>query len=239
MGSPERPNFLSKLNQLLTNIALPKSKTAKTVSVPLELFLEAKLLASNALEESKAPHPPDFNTLCQKIDTLTQLVNANSQRKLASSYADAVKQTMLHTQGANLGALPFVKPPHSKNYHVTLGSSSYDKPMPLYNKTIPEIQQTFNDLMVKKDFRASPDQPIVAARAVTKLQNKDIRFFVRTKEERDALVDRYSDWFSDMDDQANFCDPTFRVVVHGMPTSYQTNSIRRPNLIAKECHAVA
>ena len=227
MGTPERPNSLSKLQQILTNIALPKSKTAKTVSVPLEIFLEAKTLATNALEESKASHPSDFNTLCQKIDTLTQLVDANSQRKPASTYANIVKQTIPNAQGVGLRAFPFDKPPPLKNYHVTLGSSSYKCPMPLYQKTIPEIQQAFNALMVKLDFRASPDQPVVTARTVTKLRNGDIRFYVRTKKERDALINRYHRWFSALDEEASFRDPAFRVVVHGMPTSFSPEAYSR------------
>ncbi|KAH9851320.1 hypothetical protein C2E23DRAFT_886509 [Lenzites betulinus] len=214
---------VSRLQTLLSSVALPKSKNAKTVSVPLATFQTFLHLAEAALRSTCVEAP--FSTLCTKIDSLAAQI-ADSHK--APSYAQVAASQSSKPAKASAPprsvppSVPFSEP-RPPRYDFILRQLDYKHPA-FAHDTPADIQRNINDILIRNNIRSqpnNPDSPIPRVRAVAKLRNGNIRLMWHNQDERDTARIEYESWLPQFSSQLEVLLPSYRVVVHGVPTDFK------------------
>ncbi|TFK81473.1 hypothetical protein K466DRAFT_604477 [Polyporus arcularius HHB13444] len=148
------PSPLARLSSLLLGIALPKSKTAKVVSIPLETFKLARDLAAASLETPTQPSvTPEYTQLCAKIDALASQL-ASTTSKVASYAAVAARSPAKVVQPASA---PLKTPSDARSYRHDFYLIQKDHKHPALAQDTPaDIHRQLNDALTRMDIRPQP-----------------------------------------------------------------------------------
>ena len=240
---PGRPRTVStaltELHTLLSGVALPKSKNAKSVTVPLATFrtiLDLTTAATKAVEHEPEPPLAGIATLAAKLDALTEQVAQNSYQQACTYAQAAASEGTKPAHGAPPPKVPHSvtpAPERSSRFDFILRQLDYKHPV-LANDTPADIQRTINDIIIQSDLHCGndatpvPERVFPCVRAVAKLRNGNIRLFWRDQEERDTARMCADDWLPRLSPKLEVLWPSYRVVVHGAPTSLMFDTdIRR------------
>ncbi|KAI0702131.1 hypothetical protein C8Q76DRAFT_802420 [Earliella scabrosa] len=222
-GSPSAVSLdpLARLESLLLSIALPKSKTAKNVTIPLETLRSARDLVALCRKPVERPNvTPEYEKLCIKIDSLAAQL-ANTTTKVASYAAVAAC-------GPVKSAPPTAPPggpsdPTQPRYDVIF--YQLDPKHPALAKDTPaDIHRRLNDAFTRSAVRSDPDAAILRARAVTKLRNGNLRVTMQSSQDIETIWETWETWMPFLSDKLEPLMPEYKVVVHGVPTTYDPNS---------------
>uniref|UniRef100_A0A5K1K5Y1 Probable 3-oxoacyl-[acyl-carrier-protein] reductase oxidoreductase (EC) n=1 Tax=Ganoderma boninense TaxID=34458 RepID=A0A5K1K5Y1_9APHY len=225
-GGPGVPaaDMLSRIQALLSSVAVPKSKTAKTVSVPLATFKSLLDVTTAALQSARLDSP--FATLCTKIDSLAAQV-AESQKK-ALSYAQVAASksaidSKLSTPPSSTPSSTAIHEPHPPRYDFILRQLDYKHPA-LAQDTPADIQRTINDILARTTLSTIPNGPPLRVRAVAKLRNGNIRIMWHNQDERDTARTNDEEWLPELSRKLEVFYSSYRVVVHGVPTTFNLDN---------------
>ncbi|OSC97853.1 hypothetical protein PYCCODRAFT_1345556, partial [Trametes coccinea BRFM310] len=221
---------LSELQRLLSAVALPKSKNAKSVSVPLATFhhiLELTNAATTAVQHELSSPTASIAALATKLDSLAEQL-AQTSRQQVRTYAQVAAQESIKPEpGAPLPNPPRSVPPASDRpprFDFILRQLDHKHPV-LAHDTPADIQRTINDIIIQSGLRCGNDdvpadkRVFPHVRAVAKLRNGNIRLMWRDQEECNTARLNEEVWLPRLSDQLEVLWPSYRVVVHGVPTS--------------------
>ena len=221
-GSPGTPtDVVTRIHSLLSGVALPKSKTAKTVSVPLATFQSLLDLTADTLR-SVAESP--FTTLCNKIDSLAQQFTESQKALSYAQVAASESKKPVSSRASPMSASTEapVPEPHPPRFDFILRQQDYKHPA-LARDTPADIQCKINDILTRVSFRSdptnNPDSPPLRVRAVAKLRNGNIRLMWHNQNERDIAHCNYEEWVPELSPKLELLHSSYRVVVHGVPTT--------------------
>ncbi|KAI1783803.1 hypothetical protein LXA43DRAFT_1102093 [Ganoderma leucocontextum] len=214
-------DMISRIQALLSSVAVPKSKTAKNVSVPLATFKSLLDVTAAALNSARLDSP--FATLCTKIDSLAAQF-AESQKKALSYAQVAASKSALDSKpsvppsSAHL-SIP-TREPHPPRYDFILRQLDYKNPA-LARNTPADIQRTLNDILIRVNDNIHHNRPPLRVRAVAKLRNGNIRIMWHNQDERDNARTNYEEWLPELSPNLEVFYSSYRVVVHGVPTTFE------------------
>ena len=217
-------DMISRIQTLLSSVAVPKSKTAKNVSVPLATFKSLLDVTAAALHSVRLDSP--LAALCTKIDSLAAQF-AESQ-KTVPSYAQVVassKSALDSKPSAPPLSAPLSAPirePHPPRYDFILRQLDYKNPV-LARDTPADIQRALNDILTRVNNDIQPDSSPLRVRAVAKLRNGNIRIMWHNQDDRDTARTNYEAWLPELSSKLEVFYSSYRVVVHGVPTTFSLN----------------
>ncbi|RDX56544.1 hypothetical protein OH76DRAFT_1468095 [Lentinus brumalis] len=239
-------DILARLHKLLSDVALPKSKSAKNVSVPLFTFQSFLDLTVEALRSARTQSPLD--TLSHKIDSLAAQI-----AKQAPSYAQALA-TGKPAKAAVLSPIALVpsvpvSEPHPPRFDFILRQLDYKHPV-LAHDTPADIQRKINDILTNSRVRSTYDDftsPPLRVRAVAKLRNGNIRLLWHNKQERDTARINDEEWLPQLSTKLEVFYTSYRVVIHGAPTTFNLDEeagreeaaktiVRENGYLGQECY---
>lgn len=205
MGLPPDP-ALAFHEILHEKIALPKSKTAKNVSVPREIFIQAQELATLLIQQSNNL----ATQLCTKVDILLQQLNPTKP-----TYAAIAARTATEPRQATTNP---TKPPKSK-LEITLTQTDHKHPT-FASDTMDDIRRQFNSTMSRLKLVSPDTDQSIVARAVIKLRNGNIKLVMRSEDDRNTLLQSPLIWVSHLSPKLEVARPSYKVIVHGVLTTY-------------------
>ncbi|KAJ3002263.1 hypothetical protein NUW54_g5942 [Trametes sanguinea] len=230
-GSPRTASSaLSELQRLLSAVALPKSKNAKSVSVPLATFhhiLELTNAATTAVQHELSSPTTSIAALATKLNSLAEQL-AQTSRQQVRTYAQVAAQESIKPEpGAPLPNPPRSVPPASDRpprFDFILRQLDHKHPV-LAHDTPADIQRTINDIIIQSglhcgnDYVPADKRVFPHVQAVAKLRNGNIRLMWRDQGECNTARLNEEVWLPRLSDQLEVLWPSYRVVVHGVPTS--------------------
>src|SRR6266481_3607086 len=229
-------DMVYKLHDLIFAIALPKTKTAKTAVINIEVLHLARNLAESACallqEHWKGPQLDDISRQLEVIKAHLDIPSAaQSPQKL--SYAATVA---IGTQSPSPGVSP-APPPHplpARRFDITVTQKSRNEPVfaNLSNKElIARILAALRAADVWLDDRPrTPDSEGIEGvdrltpciRAVGCHWSGDIWIATTTEAGRNALAETIDDWLPLCSDRLQYTCKTYPVLVHSVPTTLDT-----------------
>ena len=209
---------ITRLQSLLSSVALPKSKTAKTISVSLATFQDLRNLCAEAL---RLASPIDM--LSTKIDSLAkQIIETREATRTYAEVAASESAKKHEPSQAVPPALPpsvFPHEPPTPRYDFILRQLDYKNPV-LSSNSPADIQCKINDILATSNLLPEDsDHFPLRVRAVAKLRNGNIRLLWHNQWEQEYAKMNCETWLSNLSDQLEVFDSSYRVVVHGVPLS--------------------
>ena len=230
---------IHNLHDLLFNILLPKTKTAKSATIPLEALYCARDLATLACTSlHECCQDPCLDNINKQLDTITTHLGIPSatQTPFKPSYASVL------AAGTQCPASPPKKiadklhPPCARAcFDFTLVQKACDQPVltDLTNENlIDNIYEALNEADCWHELQPNtPDsdgnivydttEPRI--RAVGCHPSGDIRVVAASEAEHDTLTSSINKWLPKLSDGLTFIHKTYPVLIHGIPTSFDTS----------------
>ena len=222
------PSPHQSLHSLLHSIALPKTKKAKSCSVPLETLLKAcKLISVACNSVQHPPHNPSLSTIIQKLDESSVLINP-TLATIPQTYA-----LVLWSKATPLTPQP---PPRSMHhcdtkFDITLAQKDCSAPVltdltggQLANK----VWEALDAADWKYDTRPSPSLAATSddgsnfdmrIRAAGFHHSGDIWFSTYSEDEYWSLLLGAPSWLPYLSHQ-QVVPNTYPIIIHGIPVSF-------------------
>lgn len=218
-----RPTIVS-LRDLIHGVPLPKSRTAKSCSVPIDtckqISTAVSLLAANANHDITQT----LSSLATQIDSLQQnilKINQSTVVPQSPKPTSSSPATPL-TDSRHLGPPPALlssPQPHAIRFtSCDLVLSPVDRKKPAFtSSSCGDIQRQFNEVIPRL---VSSSRNPVQARAVAKRRNGDICITLPDSDHPKLLRDAAQSWLPAFSNLLSLRQQTFPVIVHRVPTTH-------------------
>ncbi len=207
---PTKSSAAALYDILHEQIALPKSKATKNVTVPLDIFIKARQLISTLVQQPSN----DITELCARVGTLIEQLKPTTNAPTYATVTAKPGKTSAHIPKQP----PPLKPPKSK-LDIVLWQS--DRKHPAFTSdTTDDIRRHFNAVLQRLNICSPGSKAGITARAVVKLRGGSIKLIMRSEEDREEALRHKDTWVSQLSPKLQPAYPSYKVIIHGVPTTY-------------------
>ena len=223
------PSPLQSLHSLLHSIALPKTKKAKSCSIPLETLLEARKLISVACNSVQhPPHNPSLSTIIQKLDEISVLIDP-TLATIPRTYA-----SVLLSKATPLTPQPPPRSMHHCDTKFDLMLAQKDRSAPVLTdltdgQLTDKVREALDAADWKYDTRPSSSPAAtsddgsnfdVRICAAGRHHSGDIWFSTYSEDEYRFLLSGAPSWLPCLSHQLQVVPNTYPIVIHGILVSF-------------------